>query len=588
MKLLLLIPLFLVAGALYGQQEVPAAGPLDCDAAYEAVPDPVNPVTVRFEDRSTGQVTLWQWNFGDGSTTTGQNPVHTFPHGGTYYVCLTVSNSTPGAVCHDFYCTMITVHQPGMCVADFSGSSEPGDPFAVYFTDKSSGNINGWHWDFGDGTASFLSDPVHTYAGAGRYRVCLTVYNTDSLSVCNNIRCDTITVEEPATCQAAFTAVLDSMNLQPRTYRFRDQSLGQPDRFLWKFDDGSMYETRDVEHRFLSSGSHTVCLYVKKTLQGLVLSRDSLCVTLQVPDFEDIGGHLFAGKAPINNPLPTGDTGVARLYRKVGKNLKLYDTRTFTSLGYYAFPQKLAGDYIVRTSLTEGSAHYGRFLPSYYPAEPFWFQAGKIGITGGGIYNSDVHLLPLADSPAGPASLQGRVTVAGGSIDAAGLTGVTVFLFTESLEPVRFVLTGPEGGFEMTGLPYGAYRLYAEVPSWYARLTAVWLDPSVPSVDSIDLELFDHDVTSLPETAGGSARIGEPYPNPGNGPVTLPVFLRQPELLRVDLLDVAGATVWTGRFDLPAGPSNIVIPAGVPGAGLYFCVVSGQGIPPVVKKMIRY
>ncbi|MDD1666858.1 MAG: PKD domain-containing protein [Methanomicrobiales archaeon] len=53
----------------------------------------VKPFTVTFTDLSTGNPTTWSWNFGDGQTSTEQNPVHIYQKEGAYDVTLTVSNS---------------------------------------------------------------------------------------------------------------------------------------------------------------------------------------------------------------------------------------------------------------------------------------------------------------------------------------------------------------------------------------------------------------------------------------------------------------------------------------------------------------
>ncbi len=52
----------------------------------------VAPLAVAFTDLSTGGPTSWSWNFGDGGTSTAQNPGHTYAAGGTYTVSLTVTN----------------------------------------------------------------------------------------------------------------------------------------------------------------------------------------------------------------------------------------------------------------------------------------------------------------------------------------------------------------------------------------------------------------------------------------------------------------------------------------------------------------
>lgn len=52
-----------------------------------------NGLTAIFEDQSTGNPTSWRWEFGDGQTSTSQNPTHTYSAAGTYTVSLTATNA---------------------------------------------------------------------------------------------------------------------------------------------------------------------------------------------------------------------------------------------------------------------------------------------------------------------------------------------------------------------------------------------------------------------------------------------------------------------------------------------------------------
>jgi uncharacterized membrane protein len=45
---------------------------------------------VAFKDETTGKVTSWKWDFGDGATSTEQNPIHRYARGGDYIVTLEV------------------------------------------------------------------------------------------------------------------------------------------------------------------------------------------------------------------------------------------------------------------------------------------------------------------------------------------------------------------------------------------------------------------------------------------------------------------------------------------------------------------
>jgi PKD repeat protein len=129
---------------------------------------------VIFTDASTGSPTTWNWDFGDGGTSTAQNPIHAYTAPGTYTVILTVTNS--GDVDTRTRTSYITVGSPGP-VADFTASTTtPTTGQAVTFTDTSTGNPTAWAWTFGDG-GSINTGPVvsHAYNTAGTYTVTLTV-----------------------------------------------------------------------------------------------------------------------------------------------------------------------------------------------------------------------------------------------------------------------------------------------------------------------------------------------------------------------------------------------------------------------------
>ncbi len=131
------------------------------------------PLTVQFTDLSTGTVTNWSWNFGNGETFDQQSPSHTYTSAGTYTVSLTVANGE-GADTETKvgYITVIEAPPP---VADFAGSPTSGAaPLTMNFTDLST-DATAWSWDFGDGGRSTDQNPSHTYDTVGTYTVALTV-----------------------------------------------------------------------------------------------------------------------------------------------------------------------------------------------------------------------------------------------------------------------------------------------------------------------------------------------------------------------------------------------------------------------------
>ncbi len=136
------------------------------------------PLTVQFTDTSTGSPTSWNWDFGDGDSSTEQNPEHTFITEGVYTVNLTASNGVGSSAVKSMVITVNRVLTPP--VANFTANTTEGyAPLTVQLTDTSSNSPTEWNWNFGDGTSSTEQNPTHSYSLAGNYNVNLTVSNAD-------------------------------------------------------------------------------------------------------------------------------------------------------------------------------------------------------------------------------------------------------------------------------------------------------------------------------------------------------------------------------------------------------------------------
>ena len=181
-------------GMAFDDISVTELGPPPPVAAFSGSPTSgCAPLTVDFTDESTGDVTTWDWDFGDGTPHSGdQNPSHQYANPGDYTVTLTVTGPTGSddEVKNDY------IQAEGPPVAGFYGDPTSGVvPLTVDFHDQSTGTVTSWDWDFGDGTPhSSAQNPTHEYTAIGFYTVTLTV--TGPCGSDGETKADYITVAE--------------------------------------------------------------------------------------------------------------------------------------------------------------------------------------------------------------------------------------------------------------------------------------------------------------------------------------------------------------------------------------------------------
>ena len=235
----------------------PTAGPV---AAFGASPVCIGS-PVSFTDQSSiisGTITSYNWEFGDGTGSSVQNPTHLYSASGNYNVRLIVTGSSN---CVDTVFQTVVVNP--LPVASFTSTSVcEGSTTNLVNTTPASGSYL-LHWDFGNGNSGTLQTENVTYAAAGSYPVTLIV--TDPAG-CSDTAQQNITVYPLPI--AAFNA---TTNPCPGDhYYFTDLSASNITAWNWDFGNGqtSALQNPDV---FYSIGNYNVLLTVT-TANGCVAS----------------------------------------------------------------------------------------------------------------------------------------------------------------------------------------------------------------------------------------------------------------------------------------------------------------------------
>ena len=187
-----------------------------------AATDGVTP-SVTFTDTSTQLPTSWLWDFGDGTTSTEQNPVHVYATAGAFTVELTVTNSVGTS-------TVSSDNLP--VIAAFTASTTSGAaPLTINLTNTTVGATS-YSWDFGDGTTATTTNASKTYSTGGTFTITLTATGTGGT--------DTATTDVTISSSASFS-ITGSVGSFPSAYEstsvtFTSTSSGGPTSFTWDFD----------------------------------------------------------------------------------------------------------------------------------------------------------------------------------------------------------------------------------------------------------------------------------------------------------------------------------------------------------------
>jgi|GEM_PF-2516114 len=197
----------------------------------------------------------WSWNFGDGETSSDQNPTHVYADEGQYTVTLDVRDRYDNEESDQ---TIVVVLPSGSLLADAGGPYEGIPDVAVEFSGSAEGGTGSltWSWDFGDGQTSTLQNPSHVYASVGTYEV--TLYVEDGTGL-NDIDTTTVTIyENSAPAAPSITGPAEGKSGVEYTYNFSAvDSEGNDVYFMIDWGDGSEVESAVVSSGEVLQVSHT-------------------------------------------------------------------------------------------------------------------------------------------------------------------------------------------------------------------------------------------------------------------------------------------------------------------------------------------
>ncbi|MBI2303931.1 MAG: PKD domain-containing protein [Chloroflexi bacterium] len=296
------------------------------------------PLTVAFTDTSSGDVASRLWSFGDGVTSTLQNPTHTYTTGGVFSPSLTVlglggdsSTQTRSAY----------IRSLSSLFADFTGSPVTGPvPLTVAFTDTTTGTEGHGTlsrlWSFGDGTSSALQNPTHTYSCGGIYTVSLQVASVYSSS--QQTKSGLVTaVGSPCLDFVANPRV----GIPPFNVQFSSTFSGMVTSLAWDFGDGDTSNLPNPSHVYNITGTYTVSLAATGPFGTGVITRSNYITVISTT------GATLEGQLTLEGSLrPITNWVVPLSVTMSGNPVNAYVVTT-TNTGAFSLPNIIPGTYTV-------------------------------------------------------------------------------------------------------------------------------------------------------------------------------------------------------------------------------------------------
>lgn len=246
---------------------------------------------VSFTDLSKGNITAWEWDFGDGDKELVQNPTHVFRDTGFMTLTLIINNggcADTATIKHYIYVNP--------AVACFKVNVDCSNPFLRKISNCSKG-ADEFLWNFGDGTTSTLVTPEHVYKDTGIYEITLKAINYKTGCTQTKTKLTRV-LDVSTTFYASDTVVCRNQQIKLSA----ENSANNVYRYIWDFGDGikSSSNSQTVVHKYFNPGVYSVRLVTT----DLINCRDTLNKLAYIKVTGPVANFAPAkGAANVNTPL---------------------------------------------------------------------------------------------------------------------------------------------------------------------------------------------------------------------------------------------------------------------------------------------
>jgi len=448
------------------------------------------------------------------------------------------------------------------CTADYTYNIDSSSS-TISFTDlsyisDSSQVATAWVWTVDSDTFSLEQNPIYQYTNLPIV-VCLYV---DFNGLCNSYFCDTIypPINPTENCLADFSYTLDSNS---NTITFTNTSITYNNiicNFFWNFGDGTSSYDENPIHTYSSPGNYNVCLTINTssdscitytctvdTCQSIVIPNDSIINDIS------ISGNVYAKTALLPE-------GIAILYKVETGNYTAISKSAINN-GFYIFDNLEIGDYLVYAIPYFGDIenYYPLYYPTYTGNTEHCSDAQIIFVDT--IVTKDINLKYNDDINHGFGYISGKVVYDDGSNFETNIfnqnwfnnlkstyegeaQNVTILLYNNIGQVIRYELSDENGNFEFKDVPYGLNIIYTEKAGKTTQVISGSLNETNDTIKNILIHIEETEIINIEEITQLNADI---YPIPFNNYLNIDINEKIKDL-SISIVDITGKQIYYSNF----------------------------------------
>lgn len=239
------------------------------------------PVDVTFTANAPGAISYF-WDFGDSSTSTTQNPIHTYTKYGSFSPKLVISaaNGCVDSLIKPSAITLVRAKIQGFNDLPYSGCVPRQQTFSANITSPEP--VTTYLWNFGDGNTSTGVSPVYNYTKEGTYDVSLKITTTNGCTDTFLLRRAIDVGNRPV---ANFSAE-PPVSCAYQSVQFTNLSTGTITSTRWQFGDGTFSAIKDPLHHYTDTGFFTVSLIISnRSCYDTATKKDYIYIKPPIANF---------------------------------------------------------------------------------------------------------------------------------------------------------------------------------------------------------------------------------------------------------------------------------------------------------------